>query len=207
MVTLCGCPTNKVRGNLIHKGRHWQHTAQPSFRPHANTSPVIRYPQQIDASHPWLPPIQVENKTKWHGIMIHHTASPSGNVATIDRIHKQKGWDGIGYDFVINNGIGNKNNGEVEVTFRWIQQTHGAHCRVDSNDDNYWNEHTIGICMVGNFENSYPTAAQYKSLANLVIFLQNRYNIPKNKLYLHKNIGTTKCPGKHFSLWKLKSMI
>jgi len=207
MLTSYGCTPNKIKGNLTHKGRHWQHTAQPSYRPHANTNPVTPYASQNNAFHPWLPPSHVENIAKWRGIIIHHTASPSGNVATIDRIHKQKGWDGIGYDFVINNGIGNKNNGEVEVTFRWKQQTHGAHCRVNPNDDNYWNEHTIGICMVGNFEHTYPTAAQYKSLANLVKFLQKRYSIPKDKLYLHNNIGSTKCPGKHFSLWKLKSMI
>lgn len=33
--------------------------------------------------------------------VIHHTASPDVSASTIDKWHKEKGWDGIGYHFVI----------------------------------------------------------------------------------------------------------
>lgn len=41
--------------------------------------------------------------------VIHHTASHDVSAKEIDRWHKEKGWDGIGYHFVI------RSNGDIEV--------------------------------------------------------------------------------------------
>ena len=61
-------------------------------------------------------------------------------------------WDELGYHFVIGNGT-HTGDGQVEVGSRWGKQKHGAHCKTP---DNYYNDHGIGICLVGNFENSNP---------------------------------------------------
>ena len=38
----------------------------------------------------------------WKGIVVHHTASPAWTtVEKIDQWHKERGWDGIGYHYVI----------------------------------------------------------------------------------------------------------
>ncbi len=156
-----------------------------------------KYPQ-------WLPPAQLEGSRHWEGIIVHHSASDYGDAATFDKWHRQKGWDELGYHFVIDNGVSTlaKGDGQVEVGSRWLKQKHGAHCRVDVNDDNHWNEHYIGICLVGNFENGYPTESQYRSLKTLIDFLTDRYNIPGNKIIGHKDADKgTLCPGKYFS-WK-----
>jgi len=146
----------------------------------------------------WIPPKNLEQPGRWRGILIHHSATPTGNAAEFDRLHKQRGWDGLGYDFVINNGKGGR-DGQIEVGWRWQQQREGAHCRVSDNDNNYWNEHTIGIVLVGNFEKTHPTNAQYESLAKLVSFLQDRYNIPRSQIKGHGDVDITKCPGRLFS--------
>ena len=109
----------------------------------------------------------------------------------------------MGYHFVINNGNG-KPDGMVEVGFRWPIQKTGAHCRVEGGADNHWNEHTIGIGLIGNFEKHPPTEAQYRSLAKLVHFLQQRYHFSTSKIHGHGDIEPTKCPGKHFSMTKLR---
>jgi len=157
------------------------------------------------ASAGWIPPQKWEDKNRWQGIVIHHSADDSGDAAEFHYIHQQKGWDGLGYHFVIDNGSNNhgKKDGEVEIGYRWRQQTKGAHCRVNPYDNNYWNEHTIGICLVGNFERSYPTEAQMRSLVKLIHFLQQRYHIPTSKIIGHGDVKPTKCPGRHFSFQEL----
>jgi hypothetical protein len=154
----------------------------------------------------WVPPQRLEQKGRWQGIIIHHSATLKGNAAFIDRLHKDRGWEGLGYDFVIDSGNGGP-DGAIEVGWRWKQQREGAHCRVTGDYTNYWNEHTIGICLIGNFEIQKPTEAQYKSLAKLVKFLQQRYGIPTSKIKGHGDADATRCPGRNMSIWKLKSML
>jgi len=174
--------------------KYTPHSAQPDFTPNS------QFPYQ------WLPMRNYEDFNRWKGIIIHHSAGDFGDAATFDREHKEQGWDGLGYHFVINNGKNTRNirDGVVQVGQRWQQQTTGAHCRVDPSDSNYWNEHTIGICLVGNFENHRPTEAQWQSLVKLVRFLLQRYHIPVDKIKCHRDIKPTECPGKNFSLNELK---
>jgi hypothetical protein len=154
----------------------------------------------------WLPPSRVEKK--WTAVVIHHSATKNGSAAIFDRWHKEnKFWEGIGYDFVIGNGT-NSSDGQVEVTFRWRNQIAGAHC--GGTPGNWANKDGVGICLVGNFNQTTPTRRQMQSLVKLVRFLQNRYNIPKTRIYGHKTTPgarVTDCPGKRFSMGRLKSML
>ena len=153
----------------------------------------------------WVPPARLANLRSWRAIIIHHSASEGGNLAEIDRWHKQRGWDGVGYHFVIDNGDG-ATDGRIEVGFRWRQQREGAHCRPRPDDDNYWNEHAIGICLVGDFDKKSPSPAQYDALARLVRFLQKRYDIPPSQIKGHGHVpgAITHCPGRHFSWAQLR---
>ncbi len=130
----------------------------------------------------------------WKYIVIHHSASDKGNASTIGKYHRDvKGWvNGLGYHFLIGNGNGAK-KGQIEVGDRWSDQIDGAHA---GNDE--YNKHGIGICLVGNFENSYPSDSQISSLLYLIDYLQERCNIPKRNIMLHKNFRKTSCPGRHF---------
>jgi hypothetical protein len=133
-----------------------------------------------DVPSSWYPPKAVEKN--WTAIIVHHSATDTGNMALFDREHKAKGWDGVGYDFVIGNGS-DSGDGEIEVTFRWRQQVTGAHCKTP---DNWANEYGIGICLVGNFENKRPTKRQMDALVKLTDFLQKRYRIPQSRIYGHE---------------------
>ncbi len=135
-------------------------------------------------------------KRRWDYIVVHHSASAIGSAAQIDRWHKDKGWDGLGYDFVIGNGTGS-GDGAIEVGFRWRQQLVGAHARV-SGGSNYMNEHGIGICLVGDFDRTHPSPAQMRSLERLATFLADYCGIPASNLRLHGEVKSTDCPGRHF---------
>ncbi len=153
----------------------------------------------------WYPP-QTSEKP-WAGIVIHHSGTPNGNMDIFDRWHREGNqWDGVGYDFVIGNGT-DSGDGQIEVTFRWHQQKTGAHCKTANN---WANENTIGICLVGDFEQTSPSQQQMQSLARLVGFLQARYRIPLHRLYGHNSFPGaryTECPGSHFSFSDLHALL
>ena len=154
----------------------------------------------------WLPPAQTEKK--WTAIVVHHSATETGNAAIFDKMHREQNhWDGIGYDFVIGNGT-DSGDGEVEVTFRWREQIAGAHC--GGTPENWANEDAVGICLVGNFDYSMPTSEQMHSLSELISFLKLRYSISNNRIYGHRSTPgarVTDCPGKMFPMARLKSMV
>ena len=153
----------------------------------------------------WLPPLRLEKR--WAAIVIHHSATRNGSTAIFDRQHRENNhWEGVGYDFVIGNGT-NSGDGQTEVTFRWREQLTGAHCKTPNN---WANEKAVGICLVGNFSYTVPTTRQMRSVVKLVRFLQNRYRIPKSRIYGHKSTPgarITACPGRRFSMARLKSML
>jgi len=179
---------------------------EPKVFKHIKAEPRwIGYDKNVPSN--WFPPEGVEKG--WKAIVIHHSAQSRGNAAIFDEWHRNgRHWKGVGYDFVIGNGS-NSGNGQVEVTFRWREQIAGAH--VGGTPNNWANEDAIGICLVGNFQNSPPTSRQMQSLVKLVGFLQKRYNIPMNKIYGHRDTpgytGGSLCPGRYFPMAEFKSML
>jgi N-acetylmuramoyl-L-alanine amidase len=147
--------------------------------------------------------LDVPLKQDWTYIVLHHSASDSGNEVVFNREHKQRGWLGVGYDFIIDNGQGGP-DGRVEVTFRWEQQLVGAHAGND-----YYNQHGIGICLVGNFDKELPTTKQMDSLVALCNYLQKRCQIPTGHVlgHCHVRIGGTDCPGTRFPWYDLFSRL
>ena len=146
--------------------------------------------------HPWEPNAPMR---PWTNIIVHHSASAAGDAAQFDRDHREKGWDGLGYDFVIGNGTDSQ-DGEVEVGYRWRDQQVGAHAKPE------WNSRAIGICLVGNFEEEPPTAAQLASLERLCRWLCLRCSIPPENVLGHgKTDGNhTLCPGRLLDLDALR---
>ena len=140
----------------------------------------------------WRPP---GRERAWRFIVLHHSATPTGSAAEFDRLHRARGWDELGYHFVIDNGYGGP-NGLVEIGSRWYKQKHGAHCKVAHHPE--YNDYGVGICLVGNFDNTRPTAAQVASCARLVRYVKDRYAIPTRHIYGHKQLKPTHCPGYNF---------
>ena len=148
---------------------------------------------------------QVPADNAWQYIVIHHSATPSGNAAAFDAAHRRKKWDGLAYHFVINNGKGNP-DGYLEISPRWREQKHGAHAGglpggSDPDVRNGFNEFGIGICLVGNFQRSQPTEKQLRTLAALIQALRAEFNIPAENVLGHGSVKGTACPGAAFP-WK-----
>jgi N-acetyl-anhydromuramyl-L-alanine amidase AmpD len=140
---------------------------------------------------------EVRNERPWKYIVLHHSATDGGSAESFDASHRSRGWDELGYHFVICNGKGSQ-DGQIQIGSRWEKQKHGAH--TGGTVDNEYNELGIGICLVGNFENSLPSRKQLASLHRLVTYLRWRYKIPAGRVIGHQDAPhqATKCPGALF---------
>lgn len=112
--------------------------------------------------------------------------------------------NGVAYHFVVDNGTAKKGNGQIEVASRWKRQIEGGHCR-----QRWVNKIGIGICLVGNFDKTNPSKRQMQALVSLCKLLRGRYYIPVSNIKGHGHIKgeKTNCPGKRFSMKKLRKML
>ena len=103
-------------------------------------------------------------------IIVHCSATKAGQDFTatdIDRWHRERGFNGIGYHYVICLDGKLEKGRDVALV--------GAHCKG-------WNERSIGICYIGGLdENGRPadtrTNAQKRVLYQIMMDLQREYNI------------------------------
>lgn len=177
----------------------------PTTRPVAiaQAAGVVPAPKPMarvsDVPESWLPS---GPRNGWQWIVIHHSATPGGSAGTFDRMHRSKGWDELGYHFVIGNGTLSR-DGEIEVGSRWPKQKYGAHT---STPDNRYNEQGIGICLVGDFQIDRPSPAQTRSVAKLVGYLMKTYGIPASRVVGHGEAKPTECPGRNMSVVEIRRM-
>jgi N-acetyl-anhydromuramyl-L-alanine amidase AmpD len=102
--------------------------------------------------------------------------------------------NGLAYHFLIGNGRG-MSDGEIAVGNRWKQQLDGGHLRSTAQ-----NKTALGICLIGNFDKTKPTAKQLRSLEDLTRALMKRCNLPASAVKTHQQINVvhTRCPGSKF---------
>lgn len=139
---------------------------------------------------PAIIPPKLSNQ--WEYIVVHHSATLSGNAEIFAKHHTHKGMkNGLAYHFVITNGHGAA-NGAIQIGNRWLNQLPGGHVKGDE-----INEKAIGICLVGDFNRVAPTKKQIASLKGLLQQLMDLSNISKAKISGHKKMPgqATACPG------------
>ena len=119
-------------------------------------------------------------------IIIHCSATPEGKnftVKQIDACHRQRGFNGIGYHFVI------YLDGSIHVG-RALAKA-GAHCKGH-------NAHSIGVCYIGGVaaDGKPPkdtrTDAQKESLVKLITELRQQF--PNASVHGHREFANKACP-------------
>ena len=128
-------------------------------------------------------------------IIVHHSASDA--KATVDDIRDwhvyNNGWSDIGYHYII--------LGDGSVAEGRPVNKIGAHVKGK-------NRYSIGICVVGNFENITPTPKQVKVLDWKINELCIEYGIGWDAVSAHRDWANTLCPGANLYkvLQQLKQM-
>lgn len=136
--------------------------------------------------------LNLDNMRKIDKIIIHCSATPEGRAVTVQEIekwHREKGYNGIGYHYVI--GL----NGEVWKG-RDINLI-GAHTQGQ-------NYNSIGICYVGGCDKAMKpkdtrTASQKVALLNLVKELKTQF--PTATIHGHNEFSAKACPSFNVKLW------
>lgn len=96
--------------------------------------------------------------------------------------HVERHYGDIGYHFIIDYA------GRV-----WEGRSlayDGAH--VSGQNDN-----NIAVMLLGNFEKQKPSAAQLASMKQLVELLREHFRIKRYRIYSHRDLGQSACPGRH----------
>jgi len=143
---------------------------------------------------------------RWSGIVIHHSGAPAGDADAIHRQHQGYGYHGLGYHFVVGNGNG-LGDGVIHVGYRWNQQLPGVHTAGPAADQH--NQHSIGICLVGNGDRQPFTERQIRHLTVLVRGLQQELGLPGEAVHLHRDLaeGIASSPGKLFPEARLREQL
>jgi hypothetical protein len=126
-------------------------------------------------------------------IIIHHSLTKdSGTVSwgAIRKYHMQTlGWNDIGYPFGIEL-IGD----HYETLIGRRPDLTGAHT-IGQNDQ------SIGICVIGNFDEDPVTTGIKDALQNLLTWLILLYGISSKEIYGHCEFAPKTCPGKNLFEW------
>lgn len=128
-------------------------------------------------------------------IVLHYSATYSDQdlgVADIDKMHKARGWAGVGYHYVIKRD-GTVQKGRPDATV-------GAHVAGH-------NTGSLGICCIGGTERATGpnvgvdnrTEAQKAATVKLVRSLQAQH--PGAQVLGHRDLGPTQCPGFDVRSW------
>ena len=110
-------------------------------------------------------------------IIIHCSATRAGQdlrAKDIDRMHKQRGFSQIGYNFVIDLDGMVENGRPLSID--------GAHCNTKGFSESSYNKHSVGICYIGGLDAfgkpaDTRTPAQRVALRELVAKLCKEYPI------------------------------
>ncbi len=148
-------------------------------------------------------------------VIIHHTAStlkenqtPESAIRSIYSYHaNSRKWGDIGYNFIITP------NGNIYEGRAGGDYTVGGHAYCV-------NINTIGIALLGNFQEETVSLPQQASLKKLLIGLSEKYQIDLSassyfhgettqNLLGHRDVGSTSCPGDHLysELPSIKKML
>ena len=117
-------------------------------------------------------------------IVLHHTGGNDidASAEQIHGWHKNNGWSGIGYHYVIRKD-GTIERGRPEWAI-------GSHAYGE-------NSHSIGIHISGEFDYAQPTEKQVENCAELIADIATRYDIPIDRDHVvgHGELMATSCPG------------
>lgn len=142
---------------------------------------------------------------RWKNIVIHHSGSTIDTPTGMDRYHREERHmeNGLAYHFVIGNGVRTK-DGDIYIGHRWRAQLDGGHLSTSA-----LNHVSIGICLIGDFNQRAPSKKQMESVRALIAYLMDRCDLTKKSVKMHRQINTrpTECPGSKFPTRQLLSML
>lgn len=136
-------------------------------------------------------------------IIIHHSATEDTGTLSWPQIRHYhvnvRKWIDIGYHAgveLVREADGLESY-EAMLGRSWVVP--GAHCPGQ-------NTHSLGLCLVGNFNEKEPPAGQLFAAARLVALWMFLFRIPVTMIYPHNAFHETDCPGRMFPFGRFVDM-
>lgn len=147
------------------------------FRAHVAALPKGRRIDEVVVHHTWSPTVE-----QYRGIE---------TVRGVRRYHMEvRGWSDNGYHVMVGP------DGKVFLC-RPITVS-GAHVLNR-------NAHTIGVCLIGDYDATDPTSVRgYPVLLDVLRALLDRYDLSPGNIRFHREFADKSCPGRKFSLARLR---
>lgn len=123
-------------------------------------------------------------------IILHHAEANGCTIKDINTWHKNQGWAGVGYHYYVRKD-GTIYRGRTE-------NAQGAHCPGH-------NTTSIGICAEGRYQEDTMPEIQKNAIVELCKDIKNRYSI--DKIYRHKDLYSTDCPGANYPFDEIVSRV
>lgn len=123
----------------------------------------------------------LSNRTDTRRIILHHAEASECSAEDIHRWHKNNGWAGAGYHFLVR-----KDGGIYRLRPEWALGAHAQGSNYDS----------LGICFEGAFNSEVMGSEQINAGHELIMYLLNKYGI--DTVQCHRDVCATDCPGANF---------
>ncbi|WP_315118271.1 peptidoglycan recognition family protein [uncultured Clostridium sp.] len=123
-------------------------------------------------------------------IVLHHAEASKCSIEDIHRWHLNNGWAGCGYHYLV------RKDGSI-----WTGRPENA---VGSHVSGF-NQNSLGICAEGSYMKETMPEVQKKTIIDLCKYLCNKYGI--NKIYGHREVGASNCPGVNYPLEEIRKAI
>jgi hypothetical protein len=130
-------------------------------------------------------------------IIIHHSLTADNRRVSwgaIRRYHmQQRRWNNIGYQYGIE-----LVNYDYEILVGRFESETGAHTISQ-------NQNSIGICIVGNFDELKVPERQWQPALRLTRDILKRYELTAADVFGHRDFANKSCPGKLFDMDKFRT--
>ena len=175
-------------------GRRTTAVDRPRYRPTSPTYPST--PTGVIPRSAWAKgspvPALMDTMLPVSRITVHHdgmdtfSSRGEGDAASrlekIRQAHRSKNWGDIGYHYLVDPA------GRVWEGRPLAWQ--GAHV-ANQNPGN------LGICVMGNYEDQYPTDLQLETVERFVASQMRQYRVPVGRVFTHQELAATACPGRN----------
>ena len=124
---------------------------------------------------------ELRDPAKINTTIIHHSASTGQTISSSAQFHiDARGWPAIAYHFAV--GWDGK-----------IYQLNDVDRKTFYAEG--WNTRSIGVCLIGNYQEHEVPPVVVTSVNRLVMYLRDRYQVPQ--VLFHRDTKATLCPGDH----------
>lgn len=133
-------------------------------------------------------------------IVVHHSLTVDGRALSWDdfrRYHVEHNhWRDIGYHAGLELV---EDHLEMLIGRPWDRQ--GAHCHG-------YNDKSVGVCIVGNFDLGSPPAALWREAVAQVAWMADHLQVPTAHVIGHREGDTSRtCPGAHFDMAEFRAAV